>query len=137
MDRTERKIQRFRIGTGQMKAAQRKALQRAMTATLYLGTKRERERMFDIVTAIGEAAGRDVMKANSDKWTDSKRRKLVGARVPQEAAARCRRCAQARGISLYRFVVEALEEACKRVENVPPGVTESPAAGGQSDEAAP
>lgn len=129
MNRTERKIQRFRIGTGQMKAAQRKALQRAMTATLYLETKRERERMFDIVTAIGEAAGRDVMKADNDRWTDSKRRKLVGARVPQEAAERCKRCADARGISLYRFVVEALEEACKRAEAVPPGVTESPAAG--------
>jgi len=115
-----------------MGAAERAALKAAMEATSAITMRWDRERMFDAITEIGAAAGRDVRKAASDKRTDNARRKLVGARLPLAAAIRCRICANAQGVSLYRFVAEALERACEAVENGKPwpaAVTNCPPAG--------
>lgn len=58
-------------------------------------------------------AYRVVRKAESDARTDGRRRVLVGARVPRALAERCRQAANREGISLYRWVIRALE---KRLE---------------------
>ncbi len=132
MKQIERKMERFRAGTEKMGAAERAALKAAMDAASAISMRWDRERMFDAVTEIGAAAGRDVRKAASDKRTDNARRKLVGARLPLAAVERCRSCANARGVSLYRFVSEALERACEAVENGKPwptGVPDCPSAG--------
>ncbi len=112
MKQIERKMERFRAGTEKMGAAERAALKAAMEAASAITMRWDRERMSDAVTEIGAAAGRDVRKAASDKRTDNARRKLVGARLPLADVERCRSCANAQGVSLYRFVAEALERAC-------------------------
>ena len=56
--------------------------------------------------------GRAESKRESDRTTDARRRRTVGARVPVDFYERVARCAGARGVSLYRFVVDALEREC-------------------------
>lgn len=70
------------------------------------------ERLADISLAIQRTRKRRA----SDARTDGARRKLVGARLPLEDAERCRKCAELEGVSLYRFVVRALQVACETAE---------------------
>ncbi|MBE6973342.1 MAG: hypothetical protein E7440_05625 [Ruminococcaceae bacterium] len=70
------------------------------------------ERLADISLAIQRTRKR----RESDARTDGARRKLVGARLPLEDAERCRKCAELEGVSLYRFVVRALQVACETAE---------------------
>jgi len=70
------------------------------------------ERLADISLAIQRTRKRRA----SDARTDGARRKLVGARLPLEDAERCRKCAELEGVSLYRFVVRAMQVACETAE---------------------
>ena len=72
------------------------------------------ERLADISLAIQRTRKR----RESDAKTDGARRKLVGARLRIEDAERCARCAGFLGVSLYRFVVDALETACECVSRM-------------------
>lgn len=47
---------------------------------------------------------------------DDNCRLLVGARVHRQTAERYRKCARARGLSLYRFVCNALEREFQRLQ---------------------
>ena len=58
---------------------------------------------------LAAARRRTQQRADSDAVTDLGRRLLVGARVPRELAERYRECATEHGLSLYRFVCNALE----------------------------
>ncbi|MFR8331746.1 MAG: hypothetical protein ACLU9S_04775 [Oscillospiraceae bacterium] len=78
------KLARFEDGVKAMSAHEREALRRAMQAA------QEDPAMLSRITAIAAARGEAVRKRASDRRTDAARRTLVGARVPQEAAARCR-----------------------------------------------
>lgn len=70
------------------------------------------ERLADISLAIQRTRKR----RESDARTDLARRKLVGARLLIADAERCRKCAELEGVSLYRFVVRALQVACEAAE---------------------
>lgn len=52
---------------------------------------------------------RAVGKRLSDRRTDKNRRTLIGARVPRDLADQCKAEAERRGMSVYRWVVWALE----------------------------
>lgn len=74
------------------------------------------------IEAVGEvvrAAARGHAKRASDQETDRRRRVLVGARVPREAADRYRAAAAARGVSLYAWAAAALADAAEREEAEP------------------
>lgn len=68
------------------------------------------------VLAILAARGRHLRKREKDREGDGRRRILVGARVSREEAERVRRCAREKGVSVYRFVVEAIEQMCDNWE---------------------
>ena len=63
----------------------------------------------DFLSRLAAARRRTQQRADSDAVTDLGRRLLVGARVPRELAERYRECATEHGLSLYRFVCNALE----------------------------
>lgn len=114
----ERRVKNFEAGM----EAEPKAVQEAIMAALHgaclLGTSCERGKMVRLINEIGEAKGRAAKRAESDKRTDGKRRKLVGAKIPIKEVERCKRCAEWQGISLYRFVVNALTHECEKVEHM-------------------
>lgn len=64
-----------------------------------------------LISKILLAGERILAKKESDARTDPPRRVLVGARVKREFGEKCKRAAQARGISLYAWVCDALERA--------------------------
>lgn len=72
----------------------------------------------ELLARLAKARRRSVLKADSDAWTDSMRRRLVGARVPIGQAVKYRICAQEHNLSLYRFVCNALEREYKRLYNL-------------------
>lgn len=119
MTRQEAKLGRFTVGTSAMSADEREAIKAAMRQAVTLRSKGESRRMTALITEIGAQRGRALQRRQSDVRTDKMRRKLVGARLPVEQAKRCKDCAASLGVSLYGFVLEALEDACKRVEAVP------------------
>lgn len=57
-------------------------------------------------------------KAQADAVRDARRRVLVGARLDRETADRVRAAADARGVSVYRFVREAVERELFRFESL-------------------
>ena len=58
---------------------------------------------------LAAARRRTYLRQASDAETDLGRRILVGARIPRPLAERYRGAAAAKGMSLYRFVCNALE----------------------------
>ena len=64
---------------------------------------------------LAAARRRTQQRADSDAETDFGRRLLVGARVPRPLAEKYRACAAANGLSLYRFVCNALEREYARL----------------------
>ena len=68
-----------------------------------------------VLQRLAVARRRASGKAESDARTDHARRILVGARLPRETAERYRSCAAAKGLSLYRFVCNALEREYRRL----------------------
>lgn len=67
-----------------------------------------------VVADVILARERTRRKRQSDRRTDRARRVLVGARVPRAFAERCQQAAFDRGVSLYAWVVWALEGALER-----------------------
>lgn len=67
--------------------------------------------VLDLVEAILRA-GEDTRKARArEHRSDTRRRCLVGARVSRAFYEDCKREASLRGVSLYAWVVDALEKA--------------------------
>ena len=69
----------------------------------------------ELVTALVLARRRTQQRRDSDSETDVERRLTVGARVSRKRAERFRKCAQDHGLSLYRFVCNALEREYRRL----------------------
>lgn len=63
----------------------------------------------ELIETLIIAGSRAVGKRLSDRRTDKNRRTLVGARVPRDLADQCKAEAERRGMSVYRWVVWALE----------------------------
>ena len=118
MDQETARIDRFCQGMKVMSPQEQEALRNALKSIRLLPPNCQ-EIMLDRITEIAQARGRAERKRKSNRITDFQRRTLVGARVPRALKEQCRalkeQCraqAQARGISLYRFVLDALEQAC-------------------------
>ena len=63
----------------------------------------------DFMGSLAQAKRRTCQRSASDAETDLGRRILVGARLPRPQAEKHRECAASHGLSLYRFVANALE----------------------------
>lgn len=111
MDQETARIDRFCQGMKVMSPQEQEALRNALKSIRLLPPNCQ-EIMLDRITEIAQARGRAERKRKSNRITDFQRRTLVGARVPRALKEQCRAQAQARGISLYRFVLDALEQAC-------------------------
>ena len=70
-----------------------------------------------LLIRLAKARRRTVQRADSDAETDRARRVLVGARLPRILADKYRECAASQGISLYRFVCNALEREYRLTES--------------------
>jgi len=84
---------------------------------LMLFSKEERDVLMgapvDLVGRLSMARRRAWRRYLSDARTDPERRVLVGARVPRALYDRVKACAAARGVSLYRLVIDTLEHMCE------------------------
>ena len=69
----------------------------------------------ELVTALVLARRRGGQRRASDRETDIDRRILVGARLPRTTGEQLRQCARDHGMSLYRFVCQALEREYRRL----------------------
>ena len=110
----ERKLKRAAALVAVMSADERRAMVAALEALR--GLRGNVRHMEECIADIGFAVQRTKKRRESDARTDAKRRKLVGARLPLDEAARCARCAALEDVSLYRFVVRALGAACESAE---------------------
>lgn len=54
---------------------------------------------------------RGTFKAARDAARDKRERVLVGARMPRETAEQVKRAAEGKGVSVYRWVSDAIEKA--------------------------
>lgn len=70
-----------------------------------------RARALDVAEDILIERARNIRKRRSDKDADSRRRVLVGARVLRADAAKYRAAAEEEGVSMYAWVIAALEAA--------------------------
>ena len=61
---------------------------------------------------------RDSRKAREDAARDARRRVLVGARLDRGTADRVKAAANARGVSVYRFVRDAIEKELFHIETI-------------------
>ena len=110
-------VHRLKRDMDRISAAERAAILSALRQSTRIRRAATRGRMMDCLREIARASARTAGRRASDRRTDRDRRVLVGARVPREMAERCRAAARERGISLYRFVIMALERALA----APPG----------------
>lgn len=69
----------------------------------------------EFLEKLTKARKRTIKKAKSDKRTDEDRRQLVGARVEKERYERYKEAADERGVSLYRFTIDALDKAVEQM----------------------
>ena len=116
--RKNTKLERFRAGAETLPTIERAAMYSAMVAARGLKRKKDRDFMLAKITGILAARGRFIQKSASDRRTDAARRRLVGARLPKDQAERCRACAALKGVSLYRFTVDALDTSCALTERL-------------------
>lgn len=103
-----RELERLKEGLALFPAAERAALLQAM---------RDRQITPAALVRLAAARRRASQRADSDAKTDRARRILVGARLPRETAEKYRECAAAHGLSLYRFVCNALEREFERLRS--------------------
>ena len=80
-----------------------------------LGALDAQEAPVAFLERLAAARRRTAQRADSDAETDRSRRILVGARLPRILADKYRECAASQGISLYRFVCNALEREYTRL----------------------
>lgn len=116
MTREERRTARFQEGAKAMTVDEREAMRAALDAAMELRDPLERWRILDAIEGVGSAKGRSGQRRRSDAVTDRKRRQLVGARIPIEIADRIRDCADRTGVSLYRWVYDALVKAMEETQ---------------------
>ena len=102
-----------------MPQAERKAVQQALDTASSISNQAEQESVLKAITSIIEARRREQMQKESNRRTERGRRHLIGAHVPLALYERCAEAAEEESISLYRFVVNALEAACQRHETPP------------------
>ena len=74
----------------------------------------ERRLALEAMEVLAAAKCRTDSRRRSDRQTDRKRRKLVGAKLRMEDAAEVEMWAQVQGVSVYRFVVDALAAAVRK-----------------------
>lgn len=91
-------------------AEERRAAKRALLRLDGRGPV-SKSRAIEAAGDIIRAAARGHGKRASDRETDRRRRVLVGARVPRERAAKYQEAAAVQGLSLYAWVVAALNAA--------------------------
>lgn len=109
----ERKLNRAVLSVGHMSADEKRAMIAALKCLREMqGPVRKME---ECLADIGIAMQRTNRRRESDTRTDKARRVTVGARVRIEDARRYRECAALLGVSMYRFLIDALENACERV----------------------
>ena len=94
-------------------AGERQALAEAIRLAGKLENK-DRTGMLLALEKVARAAAIAARRRYSNARYEARRRRLVGAQVPLELYERGKRCAGQRGISVYAFVMEAIEEACDR-----------------------
>lgn len=90
-----------------MNLSEREAMLDAMRLARRIGGRRKE--MEEAILRIALGRLRDFDRAQSDRRTDAARRVLVGARVPRNRADAYRAQADAQGVSMYRWVMDALE----------------------------
>ena len=107
---TEQQKKDVEEGFSRFSAEEREVLRRAMEQIAAQGLDRDGQyaMVLDLILARRRAGQR------YDSRTDRARRILVGARVPRELAGQVRCCAKARGVSVYRFVVDIIT---KEIQN--------------------
>lgn len=91
---------------------ERQAIQDALNRAACITNPAERQAQLQAITAIVAARRREQLQRESNRRTERSRRRLIGAHVPISLYNRCTRAAAADGISLYRFTVNALIDAC-------------------------
>ena len=97
-----------------MPREERAMLVRALRAAL----DGRRGSTLDALDRYAVARYRRGRKAHADAARDARRRVLVGARLDRGTADRVRAAADARGVSVYRFVREAVERELFRFESI-------------------
>ena len=109
-------MKRAVLSVGYMSADEKRAMVAALECLRRLkGPVRQME---ECLADIGIAMQRTHRRRASDAVTDAARRVTVGARVRVEDAQRYRECASFLGVSMYRFLIDALENACERVRGM-------------------
>ena len=83
----------------------------------YLGEAEGNTALARCLGSLAQARRRTCQRADSDAVTDLGRRVLVGARLPRAQAEKYRECASDHGLSLYRFVCNALEREFWRLRD--------------------
>ena len=106
--------ERLMRAAGTLSVDERAAMLRALRSAYAL--ERGSAVMVSRLEGLALAMERSGRRKKSDRRTDGGRRKLVGARLPIKEAERCAECARMEGVSLYRFVVRALWDACLAAE---------------------
>ena len=99
-----------------------------------------RERGENLMQLLSEEGASAYHKRKADARYEARRRRLVGAQVPVELADQVRKAAQMEGVSVYAFVVSAVQRECHRLRYLleePPGVTDCPAVGEEAVDVAP
>lgn len=69
------------------------------------------------IEAVATAARRAAWKRESNRTTDTARRKTISARLPGREVAYYRAIAEASGRSMYRFVADALKAEADRTRD--------------------
>ena len=106
MNNEERRRIRIQHGTKHMSADERRAMQRAVRTANRL--ERGGKRMVRMLGDIAAARGRAERRRESDRRTDAKRRYTISAHVSLALYERVKDCAEERGGSMYKFVVDAV-----------------------------
>ena len=104
----ECRLKAYKLGWNDLSADEKAAVKRALNAAADPSS----------IVGIVLARARTLRRKESDRVSDAGRRVLVGARVPRAFHARCKKCADAAGKSLYRFVFDALMRECEKVERM-------------------
>ena len=97
-------------------AAERRAIQQALDTAANITNPAERQALLQAITGVVAARRREQMQAASNRRTERARRHLIGAHVPLALYQRCTQAAEDEGVSMYRWVMSALECACDRAE---------------------
>lgn len=96
--------------------AERRALSNALDSAANITNPAERQALLHAITGIVAARRREQLQRESNRRTERARRHLIGAHVPLALYERCTQAAEDEGVSMYRWVMSALECACDRAE---------------------